>query len=59
MEHRLVAEQMVGRSLSDAEVVHHINGNKIDNRPENLMILSQSEHMKIHASRKRRKLNVL
>lgn len=56
-EHILVAEKKLGRPLAyfgkgDArnEVIHHINGDKLDNTPENLEILSPSEHLKVEWS---------
>ncbi len=48
-EHRVVAEQILGRALRKGEVVHHIDGNVRNNKPENLRIFaSQAEHAKFH-----------
>lgn len=46
--HRLVMEEHLGRPLRSDEVCHHINGVKTDNRPENLQVMTQSEHAALH-----------
>ena len=47
--HRLMAWHKNGKYLPEGSVVHHINGNKLDNRYENLEIFeSQKEHISNH-----------
>lgn len=47
-EHQLIAEWISTRELAADEVVHHINHVKHDNRPENLVVMTRSEHTVIH-----------
>ena len=47
-EYRLIMEKKLGRYLTSDEVVHHIDGDHTNNAIENLQIMSQSEHLKLH-----------
>lgn len=63
-KHRLVAEQFLLTDENSIEIdgkrylrpeydVHHIDGNKHNNVPNNLMVLTRSEHCRIHAIERR------
>lgn len=47
--HKELAESLLGRKLETYEVVHHIDGNKLNNSPANLLVTTVSEHQRIHA----------
>lgn len=47
-EHRLVMAEKLGRSLSSDEIVHHLDGDKQNNDPDNLVLVDRATHMRRH-----------
>lgn len=58
-EHVRVMESLIGRRLSTTECVHHKDGNRTNNSPDNLELMSRSSHSSLHAkeNQHRRKRN--
>jgi hypothetical protein len=50
-EHRLVMESVLGRYLQPTELVHHKDGDKTNNVPENLEVISRADHVRLHKPR--------
>lgn len=48
--HRAFVERLVGRKLDRDEVIHHIDCDKRNNDVSNLIIMSRSDHAKLHAT---------
>ena len=48
LEHRMIMEIYLGRRLKDEEIIHHKNKDKLDNRIENLQVVSRAEHINLH-----------
>lgn len=59
LEHRIVAAQAIERAIRANEVVHHINGDKEDNRPENLEVVPRAAHSVHHRAIERRLASAL
>ena len=51
LEHRYVMEQHLERVLTTDEIIHHINGDKLDNRLENLEVMARKAHGQHHHPR--------
>jgi len=47
--HKIIAEWKISRKLEKGEVVHHIDGNKLNNDPRNLEVMTHSDHARLHA----------
>jgi hypothetical protein len=47
-EHVAIASASIGRAIAPNEVVHHLNGVRDDNRPENLEVMTRSAHHSLH-----------
>lgn len=48
LESRLIVSNLIGRSLKNTEIVHHIDSNINNNEPSNLQLLTCKEHVWVH-----------
>ena len=48
-EHIAIAEERLGREIKVGEVVHHLDTNRANNLPNNLLVLEEPQHAKLHA----------
>jgi hypothetical protein len=47
-EHVIIIEESIGREIAKGEHVHHIDGDRSNNKLENLLLMTNSEHIKLH-----------
>ena len=47
-EHRKIMEEELGRKLDSSEIIHHKNGDRLDNKIDNLKIVNRSTHFYLH-----------
>lgn len=52
--HRQIYEKYHNVKLTSNDIIHHIDGNKLNNNPENLICLSRAEHVRLHKPRVKR-----
>lgn len=57
LEHRYIIQQLLGRPLLSSEQVHHIDGDRLNNSLDNLVLLTNSDHQKLHYSERERDEN--
>lgn len=50
LHHRLIAEDILGRPLDSEEHIHHVDHNGLNNDPSNLVMMSNSDHLRLHGS---------
>lgn len=56
-EYRIVAERKLGRLLTSEEIVHHIDGNPVNNAIDNLAVMSQAEHARLETQLRKTDIN--
>lgn len=55
--HIIVAEEKLGRKLFKDEVIHHLDGNKYNNDPQNIEVLNRIEHLRFHSNLRIKKIS--
>ncbi|SAL19056.1 hypothetical protein AWB73_01126 [Caballeronia turbans] len=49
-QHRVVAERILGRALQSGQHVHHVDRDRRNNEPTNLLVMTDSVHLRLHAA---------